>query len=77
MSEKELLQAFCDAMEAKYPGIDGLSCIADEIDEFLASRPKPTCCLNHTHTNHWSDGYTQKCKIHGTKETTDTGWNRW
>lgn len=34
------------------------------------------CCLDNTHTTQWSDGYTQECKTHRKKHTTDTGWNR-
>jgi len=36
----------------------------------------PLCCLDHTLTRHFSDGYEQTCKVHGTSRSTDVGWNR-
>jgi hypothetical protein len=55
---------------------------ADRVmDEYLAIVTRADellkrCCMNDTHTDHWSDGYTQTCKIHGTRRTTDTGYDR-
>lgn len=52
-------------------------CVESEDIEYLLSLVQiGPCCLDNTHTTHWSDGYTQRCKTHDTKRFTDTGWNR-
>lgn len=78
--------ALCDEVEARLNGkgaqkrhifalIEATRAALRSAEE-RAREAEGRCCLNNTHTHHYSDGYTQTCKTHNESHTTDTGWNR-